>query len=112
MQEMDVILPILNLVNPDGTLFLKEYLLNSGHCRGFAVATGLNGQICSKVLIDNCSVSEEDMEQLLYGFSQLEALRSCVLRRSIVGVDCIPHLSVSLGKIFPHSLTTLKIEKC
>lgn len=109
---MDVILPILNQVIPDGTLYLKEYLLNAGHCRGFAVATGLNGQICSKVLIDNCGVSEEDMEQLLYGFSQLDVLRSCVLRRSILGVDSIPHLSVSMGKTFPNSLTTLKIERC
>ena len=38
MEEMDVILPILQNVQPDGTLYLKEYKLDSGHANGLSLA--------------------------------------------------------------------------
>ena len=45
MGEMDVILPVLNMVQNDGTLYLKEYMLNSGQCKGLRVACELNSTL-------------------------------------------------------------------
>lgn len=58
MDKTDVILPILNQVQPDGTLYLKEYLMNSGHAHGLSVACQMNDDIFQKVFIDNCSLKE------------------------------------------------------
>ena len=92
MSEMDVILPIFNLVSNDGTLFLKEYLMNSGHASGLRVACSLYPSLCTKALIDNCGTNEEDLEDIIAGFSQLEVLRSLVIRRTVIGASIVPHL--------------------
>ena len=63
-------------------------------------------------MIDNCSLTEVDMEQLMAGFAQLEVLRSLVIRRSDIGVDAIPHLDSCMSKMFPSNLAVLKIERC
>lgn len=49
-------LPVLNLIQPDGTLFLKEYCLGVGHSRGLRAACSLKSDLLSKVLVDNCSL--------------------------------------------------------
>ena len=56
MEEMDVILPILQNVQPDGTLYLKEYKLDSGHANGLSLACQMNNEIFEKVFIDNCGL--------------------------------------------------------
>ena len=112
MQEMDVILPIFNLVQSDGTLYLKEYRLNSGHAAGIRVACNLYANVFSKAFIDNCGASEEDLEEMIAGFSQLEVIRSLVIRRSVIGPRVVPHIAKIKLQIFPSNLATLKIEKC
>ena len=77
----------------DGTLFLKEYLLNSGHARGLRIACTLNAFVFSRVLIDNCGIDEYDMEQLFFGFVKLDAIRSIVIRRSTIGPQSMPSLT-------------------
>ena len=93
MSQMDVILPIFNLVQRDGTLHTKEYLMNSGHASGLRVACNLFPNLCSKALIDNCGTNEEDLEDIIAGFSQLEVLRSLVIRRTAIGASIVPHLA-------------------
>ena len=44
---MDVVLPLLNLIESDGTLYLKEYLMTAGHAQGLRVACSLNEEIFS-----------------------------------------------------------------
>lgn len=66
-------------------MYLKEYLLNSGHARGLRIACTLNPLVFSKVFIDNCGLDEHDMEELFFGFAQLDVTRSIVIRRSTVG---------------------------
>ena len=63
-------------------------------------------------MIDNCSLTEADTEQLMAGFAQLEVLRSLVIRRSEIGAGTIPHLASCMSKMFPSNLAVLKIEKC
>ena len=63
-------------------------------------------------MIDNCSLTEADTEQLMAGFADLEVLRSLVIRRSDIGVGAVPYLKSCMSKIFPSNLAVLKIEKC
>jgi len=109
---MDVILPVLNQVQPDGTLYLKEYLLKAGHARGLSMACQLNGQLFSKVFIDNCGLTEVDTANLATGFASLDKLSSIVLRRTVVGLETIAKLALTFIKIIPDNLSTLKIERC
>lgn len=86
--------------------------MNAGHTHGLKIACGLNPAILTKALIDNCGTTEQDMDDLMEGFAQLEVLRSLVIRRSVIGRSAIPHLSTMFEKIFPSNLATLKIERC
>ena len=69
LREMDVMLPIFNQIESDGTLYLKEYLLNSGNAQGLGIACTLNCDLLTRALIDNCGLSEIDMESILAGFT-------------------------------------------
>ena len=87
-------------------------MLNAGHASGLRIACGLNPNVFTKVLIDNCGTTEQDMEEIIAGFSQLEVLSSLVIRRSVLGPEFVPHLAAISLKIFPSNLAILKIEKC
>lgn len=39
-------------------------------------------------------------------------MKQLVIRRSQIGLGCIPYLMNIQDKIFPHNLVTLKIEHC
>ena len=65
-----------------------------------------------KVLIDSCGLSEEGLAELLAGLCELSVLRSLVLRRTTIGLNCLPYLQVLTESIFPSNLAVLKIEKC
>lgn len=112
MQAMELILPLLDKVQPDGTLYLKEYTIKEGQSKGLAVACRLNELLCQKVFIDNCGLSELDTARLLEGFIELNMLRALVLRRTAICTESIPHLAQFMVKIFPNNLNILKIEKC
>ena len=109
---MEVILPVLNWVQQDGTLYLKEYLLNDGHAQGMRTALNLRTDLFTKVLIDNCGLSEQAIEDLMAGFQELDVLKQLVIRRTKVGLGCIPYLLNIQETIFPHNLVVLKIEHC
>ena len=112
IQEIDIVLPILNLITPDGTLFLKEYHINHGHARGLRVACTLKFDLLQKVFIDNCGLTETETEELIAGFCQLDIVSSLVLRRTAIGVGSLPYLTSMAEKIFPSNLLVLKIERC
>ena len=109
---MELILPILDKVQPDGTLYLKEYTIKEGQSKGLAIACRLNECLCQKVFIDNCGLQELDTARLLEGFIELNTLRALVLRRTAICTESIPHLAHFMVKIFPNNLNILKIEKC
>ena len=92
MQELDVTLPIFNLVQSDGTIYMKEYLVNSGQAQGLKIACDLNRDLCTKALIDNCGTTQKDMDDIVEGFASLDVLRSLVIRRSVIGPGIVPHI--------------------
>jgi hypothetical protein len=49
--------------------------LNAGHAKGLRLASTLNQTLYDKVLIDNCGVSEDEMEQLFAGFKEQKVLK-------------------------------------
>ena len=86
--------------------------MNAGHARGLRVACTLKPDLLQKALVDNCGMSEECTEELLAGFCQLSVLRQLVLRRTAIGMSCLPYLSNLVANIFPSNLAVLKIENC
>lgn len=46
------------------------------------------------------------------GLTQLNMVRSLVLRRTTISEISIPHMGDLMLKIFPNNLNILKIEKC
>ena len=49
--------------------------MDDGHALGLKVACNLNIDLCNKVFIDNCGLSEQGMTELMAGFSELAVLR-------------------------------------
>ena len=86
--------------------------MNAGHARGLRLASTLNTTLYDKVLIDNCGVTEEEMEEIFAGFKELKVLKQLVIRRSKVGLGSIYYLTKIAEKIFPNNLVVLKIENC
>ena len=91
---------------------MKEYHINYGQARGLRIACTLKFDLLQKVFIDNCGLSEKEMEELMAGLCQLDVVRSIVLRRTAIGVGSLPYLASMSEKIFPSNLAVLKIERC
>jgi len=77
--DLNLCLPVLDKIQ-DKTLALYSYTLSEGHCKALESACRfLSGKI-SRILFDNCGISDEEFQSILNGLNLLSGFHSIVYK--------------------------------
>ena len=110
--ELDVCLPILDKILRK-TIYLQDYSLSDGHCKGLAVACQFfDPKLVNRILFSNCGINGDQFAMILEGLAKLSDFKSIVYKMNGINQRSIENLGPLLRKRLPHHLEELKIIDC
>lgn len=109
--DLNLSLPVLDKV-VGKTLGLHGYNLTEGNCKALEQACQfLNGRI-TRVLFDNCGISDDEFACILRGVAFLNGFQSIIFKRNSFDTESLKALKPILMKQQPNNLKELKIIDC
>ena len=100
-------------------LTLHSYRIESAHCRAFAkTCDAIAGHVnttafLSKLLLDNCGVSDADFAELIRGITKLKTLSQIIYRKNEFGEKSVWQIQPILLRPFGQNhLQDLRIVDC
>ena len=110
----DAIEPALDVLSKisDKHLYLEEYTMGLGQCKGFMSACLLEPELLTHITIDNCGLKDNSLYFILKGLESQRKIIRITLKRIQIGQESVQQLGQLLSKVKPKQLEELRIEKC
>lgn len=104
-------MPILEKVN-GGTLCLYDYNLSDVQVNALAQTSRLFQNFIRRILLDNCSVTDIQMSNLIQGCSRLRDFKSLIYRNNQFDIESAKVLGGLMLRKPPNHFEELRIVNC